>query len=347
MKSSAASCAVAVGGLALVAFMIYRSAKEQKKVKKKCITVRAAPFDEEVKVHVLARLLDGPNDFLKWAWDMFAKGEGWTLFRADLEDGNPVGIFLAKDQGRDEAFLNGLRTDPTARRHGVGTAIIRGIDKALAAKGFKFIRMATTSANDPMKALCARKLGLTFVPYRMCQCNAREAKAMATAIKLPPEVADDESSIGKLHAFIQASDYYACSQGTHMDGPGQFRSLDRHTLVDAVRGGQAYLLGSCDAIGALAFVLQPSPFGPNAMVRFIAGPRVATLMDELRYLIPADHPKGPQAAEIFGYLPVGCAAYELSAAKVPLGAAKEAWYCPRETLELVMEWKAGTLPMED
>ena len=66
------------------------------------------------------------------------------------------------------------------------------------------------------------------------------------------------------------------------------------------------------------------------------------MMDNLRTLIPTDHPKGPAAAEVFGYMPLGCAAYELAANKeaLPSGAA---FYCPRETLQMVFEWRAGSL----
>ena len=72
--------------------------------------VRRAAFDAEIKDALLTRMLDGENDFMKWAFDMFAKEPRWSLYRCDL-DGIAVGIFMAFDQGRGEAFLNGLRTD--------------------------------------------------------------------------------------------------------------------------------------------------------------------------------------------------------------------------------------------
>ena len=104
-----------------------------------------------------------------------------------------------------------------------------------------------------------------------------------------------------------------------------------------------YVLGSLDKIEALA-IMGNSPLGPNPMVAFLAGNASAlpALMDELRALIPANHPKGVEAVEVFGYLPVGCAAYALSESKAVLPSG-EHWYCPRETLQLVMQWQAGTL----
>ena len=46
---------------------------------------------------------------------------------------------------------------------------------------------------------------------------------------------------------------------------------------------------------------------------------------------------------VSGYLPKGSEAYRMADEKTKLPGAGEAWYCPRETLELVMQWEAGTL----
>ena len=53
--------------------------------------------------------------------------------------------------------------------------------------------------------------------------------------------------------------------------------------------------------------------------------------------------RSASAVEVFGYMPVGCAAYDAAAQKTPIGAGGEHWYCPRETRQLVMEWTAGSL----
>merc|ERR1719183_946056 len=102
------------------------------------------------------------------------------------------------------------------------------------------------------------------------------------------------------------------------------------------------MLGDFDAIEAVAIV-GSSWMGPNPCLCFIAGvgdAATAALMDDLRTLIPADHPKGPEAAEVFGYLPLGCAAYEMAADKKPLPSGEtNFFYCPRETLEMMAEWE--------
>ena len=188
------------------------------------------------------------------------------------------------------------------------------------------------------------KLGLEIIPFRMCQCNAIKGGACEAAVvpaESSPEVVD------KLLAFVQASDYYKLSKGLMMDGPGQFRRLTRAELEARLKSGMVRTLGSpASGIEALAIV-GPSIMGPNAMVSFIAATgskKVMQLMDTLRCLIPTDHPRGPSAAETFGYLPVGCAAYALADEKTPLNSqGGESWYCPRETRQLVMEWKAGSL----
>ena len=85
--------------------------------------------------------------------------------------------------------------------------------------------------------------------------------------------------------------------------------------------------------------------GPNPILAYISGSKagVGALLDDLRTLIPHDHPKGPSAAEVFGYLPVGCEAYAHADKKAALPSGCH-FYCPRETLQLVASWRAGTLP---
>ena len=64
---------------------------------------------------------------------------------------------------------------------------------------------------------------------------------------------------------------------------------------------------------------------------------VRLLMGELRTLLPTEQPDKAKKVEVSGYLPLGSHSYEMAASKV------DTWYCPRETLELVMGWKAGSL----
>ena len=330
---AASLLAVGLGG------WIFWRLRRARPTEPRCI-VRRAPLDAEIKEAVISRMLDGDNDFMQWAWSFFAENPAWTLYRCDL-DGRAAGVFLSLDQGRGEAFLNGLRTDDTIRRRGVATRIIRWMDADLAASGFKRIRMATTSANTPMLTLCKEKLGLAVIPFRMCQCDCRSEGPIDRATCVTPTAAELPAWLDALQAFVEQSDYYKLSQGIIQDGPGQFREATRAELESRLAEKLVYVLGSREKIEALA-IMGNSPLGPNPMVAFLAGNATAlpALMDELRALIPANHPKGP--VEVFGYLPIGCAAFALSESKAVLPSG-EHWYCPRETLQLVMQWEAGTL----
>ena len=113
------------------------------------LRVYAGAFEDDLKTAVREKINDGEKDWLPSYWDMFKSSPAWTCYRADRQ-GVPAAIFMAYDQGRGEAFLNALRTDPAIRRGGIATSLIRGMDKDLASKGFTYLRMATTSANEPM-----------------------------------------------------------------------------------------------------------------------------------------------------------------------------------------------------
>jgi len=315
--------------------------------RKSPLTVRAAAFDEPgLKDAVMSRMLDGQNDFLSFAWDIFGAKSTWSVFRADFGD-LAAGVFMAFDMGRGSAFLNGLRTDGNLRRGGVATAIIRHIDVEMAKRGFTSIGMATVNTNTPMMTLCERKLGLVPVPFRMCQCGDRSDTRMRRAklVEVPSERYKCLQSLKALTTFINASDYARCSKGLMMDVPGQFRALNAAEVEARLQARQVYAIGTMARLEALAIV-GANWSGPNPCVCFVAGASVAAtheMLDELRCLVPADHPDGASAAEVCGYLPVGCAAYEAAANRTPL-PSKLAWYCPRETLEMVMQWEAGTLP---
>ena len=214
----------------------------------------------------------------------------------------------------------------------MGSGLLRAIDSELAKKGFSHIRQAVVSTNAPMKALCSR-FSLEFVSFRMCQCGERSIEPMRALRVHAPAAA--------LMEFIVESDYYKLSQGMMLTRPGQFKALSREELEARVGLGNVYILGSLTAIQAVA-IIGASGWGPNPCICFAAGAKVAELMDDMRCLIPADHPRGAGAAELFGYLPLGSAAYKLAAEKVVLPSGTN-FYCPRETLEMVTEWKAGTL----
>lgn len=243
-----------------------------------------------------------------------------------------VGAFSSFDQGHGDAFLNGLRTDADARRKGVATALIKGIDADLAARGYKSIRFATTSHNEPMIAL-TNKLGLNFRPHKMCRCGARSERPMR-ATRLKPSADELPAAVASLWAFVQTSDQYKLSGGMMHSRTIQFAACAPPTIEALVKAGGAYILGPLSAPTALALV-TPSETGPNSILSFAAGPAVDELLDDLCTLIP---PGG----EIWAYWPVGSAAYELAIAqtRLPSGAR---FYCPRDTEQLVTEWEAGSL----
>ena len=316
------------------------------------LRVYAGAFEDDLKTAVREKINDGEKDWLPSYWDMFKSSPAWTCYRADLR-GVPAAIFMAYDQGRGEAFLNALRTDPAIRRGGIATSLIRGMDKDLASKGFTYLRMATTSANEPMKNLCQAKFGLEFVPFRWCQTSERpmNAQVMTHAVKLDPAMmpagtAEREKTLRALWALVQSSDYYAATKGMMMDVPGQFKSLNEAELEVRLDKGQCYVVGeeagpsSSDSAPQALAIIGPDWEGPNLCLCFVGGSSqsaVRLLMGELRTLLPTEQPDEAKKVEVSGYLPLGSHSYEMAASKV------DTWFCPRETLELVMGWKAGSL----
>merc|ERR1711971_884509 len=120
--------------------------------------------------------------------------------------------------------------------------------------------------------------------------------------------------------------------------------MTQDELNERIAQGSVYMLGVVANLDAVSIVGQ-SPWGPNRTICFVAGrdrASCAAMLDEVRFFIPEEHPKGPGNEEIFGYFPEGCDAYSLSSERVQL-LSGESWLCPRETREMVIWWHAGAL----
>ena len=57
-----------------------RQAEEQKEPADK-LRVYSTPFTDEIKEAVMGKMLDGGEDFLKFAWDMVSSGGQWPFAR--------------------------------------------------------------------------------------------------------------------------------------------------------------------------------------------------------------------------------------------------------------------------
>lgn len=182
------------------------------------------------------------------------------------------------------------------------------------------------------------------LPPAVCQCNVRADRPLR-ASKVP----DTPPVVDALFEWVQSSDYYRLTGGQVQAGPGQFRELTRDELARCCASGEVIYHGASGPTNPAAVaILGKGAFGPNPVLRFIAGvddAAVDAMLDDLRSLIPTEHPRGPSAVEVFGYLPVGCSACRAAADRRPLPSAddKAVWYCPRETLQLALTWKAGSL----
>ena len=217
--------------------------------------------EEKDKLHadLVERLSDpsqnpyGDTDWLCQYFPMMSSMPNCRTFAAVLEEKN-VGLMCSFEVRPTEIFLNGLRTDPSIRRRGFATQILKGMDSKLKAAGMTAIRMGVASWNEPMTKLSEEKLGLVGTEY--CGIRCKEYAKEAEELPIRKATADDRAAI---FALAHSDEMVGISGGFVQCAPGQFCAASAEYFDGVIAEGHTYVTESSDGgIGAVA-VLSPNP----------------------------------------------------------------------------------------
>jgi ribosomal protein S18 acetylase RimI-like enzyme len=136
--------------------------------------------DREAVLAFCAGIWDG-DDYIPYVWDAWLADERAALLVAEA-DGRPVGLVHLRMLSDDEAWLEGIRVDPAARRQGVGRAMTSQALVAARERGASVARLMTSAANVASQALVAR-FGFTRVAevarYEAPAADVADAPAIA------------------------------------------------------------------------------------------------------------------------------------------------------------------------
>lgn len=305
--------------------------------------------EEKDKLHadLVERLSDpsqnpyGDTDWLCQYFPMMSSMPNCRTFAAVLEEKN-VGLMCSFEVRPTEIFLNGLRTDPSIRRRGFATQILKGMDSKLKAAGMTAIRMGVASWNEPMTKLSEEKLGLVGTEY--CGIRCKEYAKEAEELPIRKATADDRAAI---FALAHSDEMVGISGGFVQCAPGQFCAASAEYFDGVIAEGHTYVTESSDGgIGAVA-VLSPNPFQPQPGLNFVAGhtdDAIITIMSGLRKYAPKPENNeengsgGTIPVQLFGYLPMAS-----QAIKLVVGGKVPGWERHTTTFEKVYGWEAGGL----
>ncbi|HLY30181.1 MAG TPA: GNAT family N-acetyltransferase, partial [Ktedonobacterales bacterium] len=128
------------------------SGEDKKSNESGLIVRRARSEDRDAVLAFCARTWGDDGDYIPYVWDDWLadmNGESarhGVLLVATLDE-RPVGITHIRLLSEDEAWLEGVRVDPTERRAGVGRAMIAQALKAAQARGATVARFFTDETN--------------------------------------------------------------------------------------------------------------------------------------------------------------------------------------------------------
>jgi ribosomal protein S18 acetylase RimI-like enzyme len=145
------------------------------------LVVRSARAeDREAVLAFCAGIWDG-GDYIPYIWDAWLADERGALLVAEA-NGRPVGLVHLRILSNEEAWLEGIRVDPAARRQGVGRAVTSRALVAAHDRGASVARLMTSAGNVASQALVAR-FGFTrvaeVVRYEAPAASVADAPAIA------------------------------------------------------------------------------------------------------------------------------------------------------------------------
>ncbi|MFI5271661.1 MAG: GNAT family N-acetyltransferase [Ktedonobacterales bacterium] len=110
------------------------------------IEVRVARPED--RAAVLAFCAEGApdGDYIEYVWDEWLRDERGALLVATA-DGTPVGMISLRMLSDDEAWLQGVRVAPRARRHGVGHRLTSAALRAAHERGAVVARLLISQSN--------------------------------------------------------------------------------------------------------------------------------------------------------------------------------------------------------
>ena len=201
------------------------------------IQIRPLEPRDRAAVRRISRAVWRGGDYIPLAFTEWIKDGG---FYGAVLDGELVGFAKLTRMSRTEAFLEGLRVAPHARRHGVGEALIRyRLDRARRV-GMRVARFVTWSENDAMHRM-AKRLGFRRGGEDVW-LRARPGAGPPLRVATRRD-ADRLLTLARSRPALLREDHYA----------SRFRALTRHDVLDGIDARRCLVLDG--SAGPVAFVI--------------------------------------------------------------------------------------------
>lgn len=189
------------------------------------------------------------GDYIASVWDEWLHDPQGQLFVATV-DGQPVGMGHVQMLNAMEAWLEGLRIDPTYRHQGLATAINDVMLAEAMQRGATIARLVTEATNGAvlqmMKHVLMRQVG-TFVRFRGLPLTTTPKRQYGLEM---PQLAT-MSDVDEIIDYLNASNIFPVVGGLYYFGLTAY-SITGELLQAKVLAKQVYLLRRWERLDGLA-----------------------------------------------------------------------------------------------
>jgi ribosomal protein S18 acetylase RimI-like enzyme len=212
------------------------------------IEVRLAREDDREAVLAFCARTWDDGDYIQFVWDDWLRDSSGALLVATL-GGRPVGLAHLRMLSAEEAWIEGVRVDPEARRQGVARHLVSRTLVTARERGASVARYLTSAENDASQQLFAR-----FGFLRVAEIIHYTASALETAERdqgaLPLTRAGSQDS-ERIWAWLERSNLAPLNGGLEIH-EWAAQALTEARLREHLAAGRVWTLEEWGTIAALA-----------------------------------------------------------------------------------------------
>jgi ribosomal protein S18 acetylase RimI-like enzyme len=214
------------------------------------LVVRPARAEDRDAVFAFSSTTFDGDDYIPYVWDDWLGGDperGALLVAA--WDGQPVGVIHWRLLGDDEAWIEGIRVDPAARRRGVGRAMVSRALAGADAHGARVARLMTSERNVASQQLVGRFGFVRVAEVARYEAASEEEVEGVAAARLGPEDFD------RVWSWLEESNLRPFTGGLEFDYWAA-RALSEPALRAYLAAGEVWALEEWGSLQALAVVME-------------------------------------------------------------------------------------------
>ncbi len=229
------------------------------------------------------------GDYIDRVWDEWLTEQNGHLFTA-IADDRPVGMVNMRMLSETEAWLEGLRVDPSYRRQGIAHELCLAALAEAMQRGAKYARMAIETENESSIRV-AEKIHMrqvaAFAVYHASPLTAREQSSSFTQTQVSLAT---ETDLDDVIDYLNISNIFPPTAGLYYVRFAA-REISEPLLQEKIASQQVYLLRRWERIDGLAIAEPRIEHGQQSLsVGYIDGTMIESISliaHNLRQRLPA------------------------------------------------------------